>query len=300
MTFFVFKFPSGSPYFRPFKRKHRNPYLWISKTEEDAIKDYYDGRYDGRVDIAQLSKDDLVQDTLEPFCLPRSFKVELIYGDEKIPENDFRADEWGEPDYYEFTFLTEMSRMEVEIAFSYRAMEYFKKGKLNDFLDFHYSKYFWHLDDWLNLVTQMIAISYRYIAKNMPQLSFLKMKKQANDWIAERWEELAELEGKTPIEEPQNVREAARAVEKVEERVKLKWDTDKAVLYDLFAQLSLVNGHNNKSIIGNTIENLAVFLSENVEGFPAPKTIETQIYHFRNSDKPKPKKNAISLSINKS
>lgn len=81
--------------------------------------------------------------------------------------------------------------------------------------------------------------------------------------------------------------------------IKLKWNTNNSVLYDLFAQLSLINNHKNQSIIGNTIANLALFLSQNVEDLPTPSTIESEILRLRNKDANRPKKNTISLIIRK-
>lgn len=81
--------------------------------------------------------------------------------------------------------------------------------------------------------------------------------------------------------------------------VKLKWGGSNDALYDLFAQLSLVNNTTNNSLLDNTIEELARFIATNVEGMPTAETIGRRIRAFREPAGYRPKRGRIVLDITK-
>ena len=81
--------------------------------------------------------------------------------------------------------------------------------------------------------------------------------------------------------------------------VKLQWNGTSDSLYDLIAQLSLQNVTSTKPLLGNTIEGLARFLTDHVEGMPSVETIERRIRAFREPQGQTPKRGRIELHINK-
>lgn len=81
--------------------------------------------------------------------------------------------------------------------------------------------------------------------------------------------------------------------------VKLQWNGTNDSLYDLIAQLSLQNTTGSTPLLGNTIEGLAQFLGDNVEGMPSVETIDRRIRAFREPQGEKPKRGRIELHINK-
>lgn len=79
--------------------------------------------------------------------------------------------------------------------------------------------------------------------------------------------------------------------------VKLKWNGSNDALYDLFAQLSLVNVSQSTGLIGNTIEDIARFIAGNFDGMPTAETIERRIRAFREPNGQRPKRSRIELDI---
>lgn len=67
----------------------------------------------------------------------------------------------------------------------------------------------------------------------------------------------------------------------IEPVTKLQWNGNKRVLYDLFAQLTLIDVKPGERLIGNTLKELARFLSDHVEGFPGATTIERELEKMR-------------------
>ncbi len=90
----------------------------------------------------------------------------------------------------------EMTELNVNRAFMSRALEYYGSKELTDFLDFHFNKF--HSiepNEWLNYVEQVFAdAADNYVDGATPVMKMIKFTKQANDWIAEKRKELAELE----------------------------------------------------------------------------------------------------------
>ncbi|QJD77813.1 hypothetical protein [Spirosoma rhododendri] len=82
--------------------------------------------------------------------------------------------------------------------------------------------------------------------------------------------------------------------------VKLLWNGTNRVLYDLFAQLSLIDVKPGQRLIGNTIKELARFLSEHVEGLPSVETVERELEKMREPQGlEKAKRGRIDLHITK-
>ncbi|MFD1141932.1 hypothetical protein ACFQ4C_12470 [Larkinella insperata] len=80
--------------------------------------------------------------------------------------------------------------------------------------------------------------------------------------------------------------------------VKLQWNANKRALYDLFAQLTLMDVEPGKHLVGNTIKELARFLADNVEGCPKASTIERELEKMREPQGiEKAKRGRIDLNI---
>ncbi|ADB41831.1 hypothetical protein [Spirosoma linguale] len=89
--------------------------------------------------------------------------------------------------------------------------------------------------------------------------------------------------------------------EPMEPGVKLQWNGNKRALYDLFAQLTLIDVEPGKGLIGNSIKDLARFLSNNVEGFATANTIERELEKMREPQGiEKAKRGRIQLNITRS
>lgn len=84
----------------------------------------------------------------------------------------------------------------------------------------------------------------------------------------------------------------------IRSNIKLKWNGNNRVLYDLFAQLTLINAQSGQTLIGNSIKELAQFLQENVDGLPTKETIEREIEKMREPNGiEKAKRGRIDLHI---
>lgn len=81
------------------------------------------------------------------------------------------------------------------------------------------------------------------------------------------------------------------------EGLKLTWNYENAVLYDIFAQLSLMETAKNQPVIGNSIEHIAQWINENFEGFPSVDTINRQILSIRGDENNRPKRNQITIKV---
>ncbi|KAB7731430.1 hypothetical protein F5984_11615 [Rudanella paleaurantiibacter] len=80
--------------------------------------------------------------------------------------------------------------------------------------------------------------------------------------------------------------------------VKLRWNANKRVLYDLFAQLTLTNTYSGKPLIDNSLKDIALFLAQSIEGFPKASTIERELEKMREIEGiEKVKRGRIDLNI---
>ncbi len=80
--------------------------------------------------------------------------------------------------------------------------------------------------------------------------------------------------------------------------VKLQWNTDKRVLYDIFAQLTLMTNGNGEPIIKNSLSSLANFLYQNVEGLKSIDLVQRELEKMRSKEGfDRPKRNRIDIKL---
>jgi hypothetical protein len=160
-------------------------------------------------------------------------------------------------DYWIYSYK-EMTELDVIQSFIYRAFEYFEDNKLEEFLEYQYSKYPNDPERWLCYVEQIFKKINNYTGNLRNQLSLLRISKLANEWLNAKSKELAELS-----------REIIDQLPTVEEkddtkRTKLKFNTkkgNKSAFYYVLRQLY------EKKIIESSWPEIAAFLIENVTGF---------------------------------
>ena len=176
-----------------FESQYKDPYLVFDSVGEHITR--------GTVDEPNhfYSHEDYLsfysESTLFGFHLPYWFNTVPLYDDAPPHEAITKEDLSYRVKGYEHTLL-EMWEVNVQIIFAKRSAEYFKKGELIEFLNFHYEYYgkrSTDLDEWLIYVEDIFKTISDY--HPLSYLDYLKMRKQANDWITEKRKELAALEG---------------------------------------------------------------------------------------------------------
>ncbi|WP_298357298.1 hypothetical protein [Runella sp.] len=253
LRLFVFNAPKG---FLPIKNEvyytyRKNPY------------EVYDE------ETPNLDTDPFVEE-IKPFHLRYFFKTE---------ENLTADGKFAEQGYWKHTFA-EMTELKVLQAFFNRLFEYYETDQVELFLDFHYNSYRGDLDEWLDKVTSFFEKMYFYTDEHPPKIAYLRVKKNADKWIAEKRKELAELKGET-IEQPPTVEVVEETPKNTVERTKLQWNASNSALYHLFAKLSEKQTTKGEIPLNYTPELLAKFLIESFTDLPDIKTIQREIQKYR-------------------
>ncbi|WP_019987545.1 hypothetical protein [Rudanella lutea] len=71
-------------------------------------------------------------------------------------------------------------------------------------------------------------------------------------------------------------------------KVKLRWTGGNDALYDLFAQLTIMNNREGTTtLLPDTLDDIAYFINQSFEGMPSTNTIKASLSKFRGSNRPK-------------
>jgi hypothetical protein len=92
------------------------------------------------------------------------------------------------------------------------------------------------------------------------------------------------------ITKPENEVVEVESTPQPTDKVKLKWNGSNRALYHIFAQFKLMNngksGNGSNTLISNSDENIAEFISQSFEGMPRPETILREYQKQKDEDNP--------------
>jgi hypothetical protein len=175
--YFVFKYPKG------FIPLDTNIWYLNAPTPYDV--------YNSELDLDN-------QNPFEEYIVKYALRYEF-----KREQNTDKENKLNSRYFWKFTLL-EMTELDVNRAFMSRALEYYGSNELTDFLEFHFNK-FHSIEpkNWLEYVEKVFVDAGEiYVDGSTPTMTMVKIKKQANDWIAEKRKELANSELYKWVDDP--------------------------------------------------------------------------------------------------
>jgi|GEM_PF-2844100 len=179
-------------------------------------------------------------------------------------------------------------RYSIDVPFIHIGKVDYINGELDKWSSFMYSyKTYWRENkslrkeesEYLSIIEAFRVCLSDYIIgySRCEYYSFLTKQKQR-------------LDDGQDITKPENEVVEVESTPQPTDKVKLKWNGSNRALYHIFAQFKLMNngksGNGSNTLISNSDENIAEFISQSFEGMPRPETILREYQKQKDEDNP--------------